>query len=295
MNDTLCLQVLIIDELGVSHDDKRRMSAGKTSKLEKTLAWLAGNTTMTLAAMSSSHLLDTHTHSVGVSQKKFDKMIRRTGFSAVRLSNIMRSSQNIAAATSTASVNLTRDKTFKIENTILPGSSSTVPGTRPRAMLYNHTKYANHNKLAGFVSQNLTTLPSGIKIAVLCGRDISAREISDLLSSEVSCYDGGVEMFSYFNIPKYREAGAGVGGEAELCQWLKADHGVLVTDELQFRGCEADAIICVTQFWGNNSAIRSPVTRAVAHLCLITIDYNLNVPEMKKYWEVEIMEKGAGD
>ena len=78
MNDTLCLQVLIIDELGVSHDDKRRMSAGKTSKLEKTLAWLAGNTTMTLAAMSSSHLLDTHTHSVGVSQKKFDKMIRRT-------------------------------------------------------------------------------------------------------------------------------------------------------------------------------------------------------------------------
>ena len=96
----------------------------------------------------------------------------------------MRSSQNIAAATSTASVNLTRDKTFKIENTILPGSSSTVPGTRPRAMLYNHTKYADHNKLAGFVSQNLSTLPSGIKIAVLCGRDISAREINDLLSSK---------------------------------------------------------------------------------------------------------------
>ena len=97
--------------------------------------------------------------------------------------------------------------------------------------------------------------------------------------------------------PKYREVGAGDGEEAELCQWLKADQGVLVTHEHQFRGCEADAVICVEQYWGDYiySVTRSPVTRAVAHLCLIISDYNLNVPEMEKYWKVKIMEKGAGD
>ena len=103
-------------------------------------------------------------------------------------------------------------------------------------------------------------------------------------------------MFNHRDTPEYREVGAGDWGEAELRQWLKADQGVLVTSELQFRGCEADAVICVTKGWGDYMhVIRSPVTRAVAHLCLITGDLGLNVPEMRKYWEVEIMEKGAGD
>ena len=95
--------------------------------------------------------------------------------------------------------------------------------------------------------------------------------------------------------PEYREAGADCGGEAELTEWLEAEHGVLVTHEQQFRGCEADAVICVTQEWGDYTVRRSPLTRAVAHLCLITGDLGLSVRGMRRHFEVEIVEEGAGE
>ena len=127
--------MLIIDELGLSDNDMKRMKAGQTTELEETLAWLSANTAMTLAALSSSSLLDRVSGYGAVSQTAFDEMITRTGFNAVRLSNIMRSSQNIAAAISTVNVILTQDNFFKRQETISPGSSSTVPGTRPKAMV----------------------------------------------------------------------------------------------------------------------------------------------------------------
>ena len=95
-------QVVIIDELSISYGDEKKIYAG-TSELEETLAWLADNTAMTLAALSSTSLLDRHTD-YAVSQTELDEMIARTGFEAARLINIMRSSQNIAAATSPASI-----------------------------------------------------------------------------------------------------------------------------------------------------------------------------------------------
>ena len=165
--------MLIIDELGLSDNDMKRMKAGQTTELEETLAWLSANTAMTLAALSSSSLLDRVSGYGAVSQTAFNEMITRTGFNAVRLSNIMRSSQNIAAAISTVNVILTQDNFFKIKETISPGSSSTVPGTRPNAMVYNYIVFVDHSKLAGLVSQHLSTLPSGIKVAVLCDHDIS--------------------------------------------------------------------------------------------------------------------------
>ena len=68
-------------------------------------------------------------------------------------------------------------------------------------------------------------------------------------------------------LPEYQK-GAGDGGEAELTAWLKAEGGVLVTSEVQFRGAEADYVIFVTRFWGSDiRSIRSPLTRAVAGLC----------------------------
>ena len=89
---------------------------------------------------------------------------------------------------------------------------------------------------------------------------------------------------------------AGDGGEEELCQWLDAGHGVLVTHEHQFRGCEADAVICIAPKWGVYKGRRSPFTRAVAHLCFITPDIGeMSVTKMRKYWELEIMEEGIKD
>ena len=86
----------------MSADDMKKMQAGKTTELEETLAWLADNTAMTLAALSSSSLLD-RVSGYPVSQTMLDEMITGTGFARFNLSNIMRSSQNIAAATRQAS------------------------------------------------------------------------------------------------------------------------------------------------------------------------------------------------
>ena len=289
-------QVVIIDELSINNDDKEKIKSGKTSKLEETLAWLADNTAMTLAALSSTFLLDKGTFGTTVSHTALDEMIARTGFiGSIQLKFIMRSSQNIAAGTSTASVNQTYTRSYKIPGTISPGSSSTVPGTRPRAWVYKDTHDVNYTKLAGFVTQHLRTVDTErLKCVVLTDRGISARMLCSKINTPVSLYDGGVEMFKYGDIPKYREDRASDGGEEELTAWLRAEAGVLVTSEVQFRGAECDSVIFVTRGWtGYSSSRRSPVTRAVAGLLVITGDLTPSVQELRRHWEVEIVEKGV--
>ena len=104
-------------------------------------------------------------------------------------------------------------------------------------------------------------------------------------------------MFNIDGTPKYREGGAGDGGEAELTAWLRAEGGVLVTSEEQFRGAEADSVIFVTRDWAGfrMRGRRSPVTRAVAGLLGITSDLDLNVPGVRRHWEVTILEEGVNE
>ena len=297
-------QVVIIDELSINEDDARKMNAGKTSELEETLAWLADNTAMTPAALSSSSLLDRYTDDVdAVSQTELDEMIARTGFEAARLHNIMRSSKNIAEATSPASYNAAHTYSSynnKIKKTISPGSSSTVPGTRPMAWVYKDTYDPDYTKLAGFVTQHLRTVDTErIKCVVLTDHKISPRqlcfEMRRMLNTPVRCFDAGVEMFHGYGTPQYREGSAGDGGEEELTAWLSAEAGVLVTSEKQFRGAECDSVIFVTRSWGGSvsSSRRSPVTRAVAGLLMITCDSVLSVQGLRRDWEVTILEKGV--
>ena len=289
-------QVVILDELLLSVNDQKKIDAGQTSELEDTLTWLADNTAMTLAALSSTSLLDNRDDTY-VSQTELDEMIVRTGFEAVSLKHIMRSSQNIAAATSQERVNKMRpDHRFKIHE-----SSSTVPGARPRAKVYKYTPDVDHNKLPGFVTQHLRTVDTDhLKCVVLTDYEISPRQLSvELIRSgitRVSCYDGGVERWWHGGRPKYRKGGSDDGEEAELTEWLRAEAGVLVTHELLFRGCEADTVIIVATHWGEfnrSSGRRSPLTRAVAGLTLVTSDFLLSVLELRRDWDVEIVEKGT--
>ena len=295
-----------MDELSIHDSDWEKMKDGETSELEETLTWLRHNTAMTLAALSSTSLLDRNTNKKVVSQSVLDKMIARTGFMAVSLQHIMRSSQNIAAATSPASYNAAQsdrsNASYKIKVTISPGSSSTVIGTRPRAWVYKWTGNVDYTKLAGFVTQYLRTVDTQhLKCVVLTSEGISAKELSDKLqrlNMLVTCYDAGVEMFDFYSeTPKYREGGAGDGGEAELTAWLRAEGGVLVTSEEQFRGAEADSVIFVTRDWAGFRirGRRSPVTRAVAGLLLITGDMDLSVQGMRRHWEVTILEEGVNE
>ena len=149
----------------------------------------------------------------------------------------------------------------------------------------------------GFVTQHLRTVDTErLKCVVLTDERISPRKLSVELRQRgvtPSCYDGGVEMFYG---AEYREGGAGDGGGKELAAWLGAEAGVLVTSEQQFRGCEADTVIFVTRYWGAySSSRRSPVTRAVAGLTLVTSDYRLSVQKLRRDWDVEIVEEGAGE
>ena len=110
-----------------------------------------------------------------------------------------------------------------IQKTINPGSSSTVPGARPRALVYKHTNNVNYEKLADFVRTHLSSLASdNIKIAVLCDWGISAirlkTKLKDMDSQSVSFYDGGVQMFDQDGSPVYREDTAEDRGEAELTE-----------------------------------------------------------------------------
>ena len=288
--------------MSISADNHEKIKTSETSELEGTLAFLADNTAMTLAALSSTSLLDRVTRDEGdVFATELDEMITRTGFDAVSLKRIMRSTQNIAAATSPDSLNQARSETdFEIKKSISPGSSSTVPGTRPRAMVYKHTRDVDYSKLAGFVTQHLKTVDTErLKCVVLTEPHISPRQLSvELIQSgftQVSCYDGGVERFNYYDgRPEYREGGAGDGGEVELTEWLRAEAGVFVTSEHQFRGCEADTVIFVTRDWaGHSRSRRSPVTRAVAGLTLVIGDEDLRVQELRRNWDVEIVEEGV--
>ena len=308
--------MVIIDELSVNYDDRKKLKDGKTSEMEKSLTWLRHNTDMTLAALSTTLLLDRINFYVAeVSQTMLDEMIAKTGFSAVSLKHIMRTSHNIATATTPASVSASQTGHVKIPETISPGSSSTVPGNRPKAWVYKDTNDLDyHKKLAGFVTRHLKTLDTKhLKCVVLTGGNVSARELSSELRERnihVSCYDNGVDVFDLTGVPEYREGIAGVGGQAELAAWLSAEGGVLVTSERFFRGAEADSVIYITRDWGyffgirsimkipsirTITSIRSPMTRAVAGLLLITSDLYLNVQELRKHWEVEILEEGAGE
>ena len=284
-----------------------------TSELEETLAWLADNTAMTLAALSSTSLLDRANEDAPVSKTELDKMIARTGFiEAVHLEFIMRSSQHIAAATSPDSLNQSSFKQGKyfpgyeyeshaIQVTISPGSSSTVPGTRPSAWVYKYTKDVDYNLLAWIVMNHLRTVDTKrLKCVVLTGWGISARMLYSEINTPVRFYDGGVEMFENYDddTPNYRQDRASDGGEEELTAWLGDKAGVLITSEVQFRGAECDSVIFVTREWASyiGSSRRSPLTRAVAGLLVITSDYKLRVQEMGRNWDVEmILEKGTGE
>ena len=199
-----------MDELSIDKDNKKKI-AGEASDLEETLTWLADNTVMTLAALSSTSLLDRHSGfgTMVVSQTALREMIARTVFKSINLNHIMRSSQNIAAATSPASVSETRTRTFPIQETISPGSSSTVPGTRPRAWVYKYTEDVDYGKLGGFVTRHLRTMDTEhIKCVVLTDWGISAKQLTAMmkrLNSSVSCYEAGIEIFDNLGNPKYKK------------------------------------------------------------------------------------------
>ena len=100
--------MVVIDELSISDGDMEEIqnNGGENSEIKKILEWLSVNTKMTLAALSSSSLLDRREkrNKDNKDNKEID-FEWLPGFQTVNLKNIMRSSQKIAEATSVESLN----------------------------------------------------------------------------------------------------------------------------------------------------------------------------------------------
>ena len=61
---------MVIDELALSDEDIKKIIAGETSEMEEILTWLKHNTAMTLAALSSTSLLDRREENDGTDKSK---------------------------------------------------------------------------------------------------------------------------------------------------------------------------------------------------------------------------------
>ena len=70
-------------------------------------------------------------------------------------------------------------------------------------------------------------------------------------------------------------------------KWIN-NGGVLLTHDRMFRGCEAETIVFLTQWWGAYGVgqHRSGPTRAVSQLCVVTSDDGIRTDEIKQHFNV---------
>ena len=248
---------------------------------------------MAWVVLSTSSLLDDRGDAVP--QERLESMVRRSGYKPVTLQNIIRNSSKISEAT--AHENMNRYSDVDIRNSISAGSCSTVTGTRPTCYLYKYSPgVVNNEVMARYVNQYLEQNKSE-QTVILCDRDISPRQVKPLLTGDVTLYDAGVEKFDMDHIPCHYSADLAIQRE-DLVKWIN-NGGVLLTHDKMFRGCEAETVVFLTQYWGRFGVAggfqpRSGPTRAVSQLCIVTSDYYINPNEMKQHFTVIDLRKNQG-
>ena len=193
----------------------------------------------------------------------------------------------------------------KLQETISPGISSTVPGMRPKAIIYNASfnLYVNYRILASYVVKYLTDmkildpvqtdpmkrLNKQVKVAVITALNMSAEKLSKRLGETVPVIP--------FYVDKDKEACNGsneneVISDTNIISWIQGHSGILVTNETHFRGCEADVVIWVSTYLGGEGGVsaRSGITRGIAHLCVIAGSQQLDMENLGRYFDIERVE-----
>ena len=267
-----------MDELHLTEDDLKMIHRGETPAAVETLGRLRERFRAVWVVTSTSCLLDIRSDSDSVDEVDLGPVMSGAGYHTVLLPYIMRTSRNIAEATSPGSFNSYYTDSVKVISSIAAGSASTVAGTRPTAILYK-LRYddSDYQEMAGCVSlylerEKINTATRSV--AILCDQGISATKLAAALQlPRLYTYTAGVEWF-YDNRAKYSSEG-GDQDTSSVEAWLERG-GVLLTHSQQFRGCEADVVIVVAKYWSENTVgMRSGLTRGVASLCLITDDYDV--------------------
>ena len=258
-------------------------------ELERTLKTMKDNCSMAWVVLSTTSLLDQQ--GAAVPQDKLESLVRRSGYKSVTLDHILRNSSTITSATAPDNVN--RYSGANISKSISAGSCSTVTGTRPTCYLYKYSRDDVNYSLIGECVDKYLELHKTAQTVILCDRYISPRQVKPLLTGDVTLYDAGVEKFDVDNTPRHYRADLARQRE-DLVKWINSG-GVLLTHDNMFRGCEAETIVFLTQYWGGGGGgqTRSGPTRAVSQLCLVTSDPRIRTPTINNYFTVIDMRRSG--
>ena len=125
----------MIDELYLTAGDLKMIQSGETPGAVETLGRLRRRFRAVWVVTSSTCLLDVF--SDDNDNLDLGPVMTGAGYHTIVLPNIMRTSRNIAEATSPGSYNsYYAANVYEVRSSIDAGSASTVAGTRPTAILY---------------------------------------------------------------------------------------------------------------------------------------------------------------
>ena len=286
---------MIIDELHLSLDERRKIEDGERSEFADLLKCLRERCVKTVIVLSSSSSSDVN-NVLGATDMSCDQLtgvIHSSGYHAVILDKVMRNTSSITKSVSAESWNSYRYPKFldKISPSIPNGHSSTVTGHKPTAILYKESDRDDYSVLGQCVERYLDDNPNirDTKLAILCDQYISVRRLKPEISSlfpDMKCYDAGIEKFDYSNRPVSSD-NAENSDEDAVIKWFE-EGGTLLTHAHLFRGCEAESVIVVSRDCIGYGYItsRSALTRGVANMAMIVSNSTLKTEEMEKHFKV---------
>ena len=249
---------------------------------------------MILVALSTSTLLEQPQDEV-IQSYNFERMLKYSPYRVIRMENIMRNSSSIANAATPEKLRSYMTRYDQYEERITPGTSSTVPGTRPIFIRFNQQTYNlfqdySYEQYAKGVNKFLSKKQvdtNGTQIAIIC-HEISPRRLKKYFPKS-KLYDGGVDCFDGVKVAKYYSISEQSLStqKQDVRDWLKSG-GILITNAAQFEGAEADIVILVIENMGSCVlSLRSYLTRGVADFCIVAAnDRDLSMEAIEKQFDI---------
>ena len=257
---------------------------------------------MSWISLSATSLLDTqYGYSVPISMDLsvlHAHLSDLSWYSQVQLSKNMRSTGQIGSCAAPGQVekysSSSAISTYTPTSVLPPLVANTVPGVRPHLTMTAWSSSPDYDAIQQGVLHSLTTLlhlPTPVTshhVAILCGYNISPRQVATLLTSHpTTLYDAGVDYYAD-GTPAYYQPGESdlTTQREEVIQWLTGQGGVLVTSSHLYNGLEADFVIFVTSDLSDDRGVRSSLLRAVGGLCVVTASEYVNKKEVSKQFTI---------
>ena len=269
---------------------------GGVKKLAELLNYLNQRCIMVWIVPSSTNLVDISDFASKnmINREQFAELMQTVDIKHVNLNKIFRNTMNISnivpAGQTKKYSSVDRDETTAIDG----GQCSTIVGSRPTAVLLSGSDQYNYKLYSDIIVKYINNNIGGIsvtatRIAILCDKLLEPKQLMTELFTKlggIKYYDGGVKKFDGDGIPTYDDTNVCYTGDLE--SWI-LNGGLLLTHDILFNGAEADTVIFVSSNWGGMTTnIRSGVTRAVSHFCLVcNVAVTTNVEKFSQSFNVE--------